>query len=182
VAQPRATTREEIIEGQPGSEGSRRLSGILPANEGNHIMVKTLCLGVAVMLGVAAEANGLFMLASPVGWYFAVPGVTTTGPFNQHFVRDIGLIFLFLGTAFLLGAAWPRFRLVLWAAPTLWLCGHALFHFWEVAVGICGPSVLARDFAAVTLPAIIGIALTLWAIGDSRGRSGQPHYLVPKRS
>jgi hypothetical protein len=55
----------------------------------------------------------------------------------------------------------PRFRLILWAAPTLWLCGHALFHFWEVAVGICGLSVLARDFAAVTLPAIIGIALTL---------------------
>ncbi len=68
-------------------------------------MLKKLCLGVAVVVGVAAEANGLFMLASPADWYFSVPGVTTTGPFNQHFVRDIGLIFLFVGTAFLLGAA-----------------------------------------------------------------------------
>ena len=63
-------------------------------------MLKNLCLGVAIVLGVAAVANGLFMLVAPMDWYFAVPGVTTTGPFNQHFLRDIGLIYLFLGAAF----------------------------------------------------------------------------------
>jgi hypothetical protein len=84
-----------------------------------------------------------------------VPGVTTTGTFNQHFVRDIGLVFLFIGMVFLVGVARPRLRLFVWAAPTLWLGGHALFHFWEVAVGICGPSTIARDFPAVTLPAIL---------------------------
>ena len=135
-------------------------------------MVRTLCLGVALALGVATEANGLFMLAAPEAWYFAVPGVTTTGPFNQHFLRDIGLIFLFIGAAFLAGTALPRYRVVLWAAPTLWLWGHALFHFWEVAVGICGPSALARDFPAVTLPAIIGTVLVLWAIADDRADEG----------
>jgi len=111
----------------------------------------------------ASTANGIFMLLSPEAWYFAVPGVTTTGPFNQHFLRDIGLIFIFISAAFLIGAARPQFCVVLWAAPSLWLAGHALFHFWEVAVGICGPSALARDFPAVTLPAIIGGLLTLWA-------------------
>jgi hypothetical protein len=131
-------------------------------------MTRTLCIGVALALGVAAVANGLFMLAWPDGWYFAVPGVTTTGPFNQHFVRDIGLIFLFIGAAFLTGAALPRYRIVLWAAPTLWLWSHALFHFWEVAVGICGASVLARDFPAVTLPALIATVLTFWAIAEGR--------------
>ena len=135
-------------------------------------MARTLCLGVALALSVAAEANGIFMLVSPEAWYFAVPGVTTTGPFNQHFVRDIGLIFLFVGTAFLAGAVLPRYRVVLWAAPTLWLWGHALFHFWEVAVGICGPSAIARDFPAVTLPAIIGAVLTSWAIADGRADEG----------
>lgn len=131
-------------------------------------MVKTLCIGIALALGVAAEANGLFMLASPERWYFAVPGVTDTGPFNQHFVRDIGLIFLLIGTAFLAGSAMPRQRVVLWAASTFWLWGHALFHFWEVAVGICGPSVLARDFPPVTLPALLGTAVVCWAITDDR--------------
>jgi hypothetical protein len=130
--------------------------------------LQKLCLGVVVVLGVAAEANGLFMLASPTNWYFSVPGVTTTGLFNQHFIRDIGLIFLFVGTAFLLGVAKREYRVILWAAPTLWLAGHALFHFWEVAVGICEPSVLARDFPAVTLPAILGSIASLWAVHDAR--------------
>jgi hypothetical protein len=131
-------------------------------------MTRILCIGVATALGVVAGVNGVFMLVAPETWYFAVPGVTDTGPFNQHFIRDIGLIFLFIAAAFLTGAALPRHRAVLWAAPTLWLAGHALFHFWEVAVGICGPSVLARDFPAVTLPALIGTALTLWALGEGR--------------
>ena len=132
-------------------------------------MLKSASLGIAMLLGVAMIANGIFMLVSPESWYLAVPGVTSTGPFNQHFVRDIGLIFLLLGGAFLAGAALPHVRVLLWAAPSIWLTGHALFHFWEVAVGICSPSVIPRDFPAVTLPAIIGIALTFWAIRQSRG-------------
>jgi hypothetical protein len=134
----------------------------------DRTMLKNICLGTAIVLGLLAAANGLFMLISPIDWYFAVPGVTTTGPFNQHFIRDIGLIFLFVGTSFLVGAASSRYRVVLWAAPTLWLAGHAFFHFWEVAVGICEPSVIVRDFPAVTLPAIIGAVLTLWAVCETR--------------
>jgi hypothetical protein len=126
-------------------------------------MLRNICIGAAILMGMAAVANGLIMLVSPADWYVLVPGVTTTGPYNQHFIRDIGLIFLFVGAAFLVGAARPQYRVILWAAPTLWLAAHALFHFWEVAVGICGPSALARDFPAVTLPAIIGTFLTLWA-------------------
>ena len=131
-------------------------------------MLKHWCLGAAVVLGLGALANGSFMLISPANWYFAVPGVTTTGPFNQHFLRDIGLIFLFISAAFLVGTARAAYRVALWGAASLWLAGHALFHFWEVAIGICGTSALARDFPAVTLPAIIGAALTWWAVRDRR--------------
>jgi hypothetical protein len=126
-------------------------------------MLKSTCIGLAALLGVAALANGVFMLLDPEAWYFAVPGVTTTGSFNQHFLRDIGLIFLLIGAGFLAGAFQPRQRLLLWAVPTIWLTGHALFHFWEVAVGICTASVIPRDFPAVTLPAILGWLLTAWA-------------------
>ena len=131
-------------------------------------MLKPICIAAAFVLGVAAIANGTFMLIDPERWYLDVPGVTTTGPFNQHFVRDIGLIFLLLGGAFLLGAARPDLRVPFWGAATIWLSGHALFHFWEVAVGICGTSALARDFPAVTLPAIIGLTITIWSMVDSR--------------
>lgn len=135
-------------------------------------MLKRTCLITASVIGLGALANGAFMLISPADWYFAVPGVTTTGPFNQHFIRDIGIVFLFLGVAFLVGAARQSQRVVLWGGATLWLACHALFHFWEVAVGICGPSALARDFPAVTLPALIGAALTLWAIFEARTERG----------
>jgi len=136
-------------------------------------MLNSASLGVAALLGVAMVANGIFMLVLPESWYLAVPGVTATGPFNQHFVRDIGLIFLLLGGAFLVGTALPRSRVLLWGAASIWLGGHALVHLWEGAVGICSPSVLPRDFRAVTLPAIIGRALTLWAIHQSRGRGAE---------
>ncbi len=117
--------------------------------------------------GVFRSANGLFMLISPLAWYELVPGVTDTGFFNQHFIRDIGLIQLFIGVAFAIGMLVPEHRIGLWAAAPAWLSAHALFHFWAVAVGICSPSVIPRDFPAVTLPAILGIVLTLWAIRRS---------------
>ncbi|MGK6355723.1 hypothetical protein ACMGDH_10920 [Sphingomonas sp. DT-207] len=139
----------------------------IPAGEGMPVL-RQLCIFLAVLLGVGGLANGAYMLVSPIGWYFAVPGVTTTGPFNQHFIRDIGIIFLFIGAAFLIGAFRREVRLVLWGGATLWLACHALFHLWEVAVGICGPSVLLRDFPAVSLPALIGAGLTLFALRDRR--------------
>jgi hypothetical protein len=123
---------------------------------------------MAAFNAVFLSANGLFMLVAPQVWYDFVPGVTDTGFFNQHFIRDIGITQLFLGVAFGVGMFRPERRIGLWAAATLWLCAHALFHFWEVAVGICSPSVIPRDFPAVTMPAIFGVALTLWAIRQSR--------------
>lgn len=109
--------------------------------------------------------NGLFMLIAPKAWYYAIPGVVDTGFFNQHFIRDIGMIQMFLGAAFGIGMMRPAHRIELWAAATVWLIAHAVFHLWEVAVGICSPSVILRDFPAVTLPALIGIAATAWAWG-----------------
>lgn len=127
-----------------------------------------ICISAATLLGLGAAANGIFMLLSPANWYFAVPGVTSTGPFNQHFIRDIGLIFLLLGAALLVGVARPALRVPFWGMAAIWLSGHALFHAWEVAVGICGTDAIARDFAAVTLPAILTVLLTLWAASEDR--------------
>jgi hypothetical protein len=133
-------------------------------HEGAPVTVTAL----VTLNGIFLSANGLFMLIAPQVWYESVPGVTDTGFFNQHFIRDIGIIQLFLGVAFIVGLLRPERRIGLWAAATLWLSAHALFHLWEVAVGICAPSAIPRDFPAVTLPALIGITLTLWAIRRSR--------------
>jgi hypothetical protein len=129
-----------------------------------HSAVSIAIFAMVAFNGIFLAANGLFMLVAPLAWYEFVPGVTDTGFFNQHFVRDIGIIQLFLGTAFGIGMIRPQYRVELWAAATAWLAGHAVFHLWEVAVGICSPSAILRDFPAVSLPAILGAALTLWAI------------------
>jgi hypothetical protein len=135
--------------------------------EGNRVVLIVVCIMVAFN-GIFLSVNGLFMLIAPLVWYEFVPGVTDTGFFNQHFIRDIGMIQLFLGVAFGIGMIRPERRIGLWAAATLWLIAHAVFHLWEVALGISSPSVIPRDFPAVTLPALIGVVLTLWAINHSR--------------
>jgi hypothetical protein len=139
----------------------------------HYVTEENRALSIAVYVMVALNVlfltvNGLFMLLVPAVWYEGLPGVTDTGPFNQHFIRDIGIIYLFLAVAFVVGLVRPELRVLLWAAATLWLGAHAVFHLWEVAVGICSPSVIPRDFPAVHLPAIIGVALTVWAIRNSR--------------
>lgn len=146
--------------------------------------VAVAVITMALFNGAFLSLNGLFMIIAPQAWYELVPGVTDTGFFNQHFVRDIGMIQLFLGIAFAFGLAAPERRVGLWAAATVWLSAHALFHFWEVAVGICSPSVIPRDFPAVTMPALFGAVLTYWAIhhqhterlaaASDRPRSRQP--------
>jgi uncharacterized protein YjeT (DUF2065 family) len=95
--------------------------------EKNRTISKVLFIVVALN-GLFLFGNGLFMLVAPSVWYHFVPGVTHTGPFNQHFIRDIGLIQMFLGAAFGIGMIRPASRLPLWAAATSWLIAHAVFH------------------------------------------------------
>jgi uncharacterized protein YjeT (DUF2065 family) len=133
--------------------------------EGKHPVLIYVILAFNV---VFLSVNGVFMIVAPETWYELVPGVTDTGPFNQHFIRDIGIIQLFLGVAFGVGLIRTELRVGLWTAATLWLIAHAVFHLWEVAVGICSQSVILRDFPAVTLPAIIGVVLTFRAVNSSR--------------
>lgn len=128
---------------------------------------------LAATYGFGLLANGVFMLADPIAWYLAIPGVTDTGPFNQHFLRDIGLIFLLIGGTFVTGAFRAEGRVALWTASAIWLGGHACFHVWEVLAGICGPGVLVRDFPSVTTPALIAAGFAWWAWRRDRPRSAR---------
>lgn len=122
-------------------------------------MTNGLGISIAVLLGLATLGNGVYMLVAPESWYWLVPGVPDRGPFNQHFVRDIGFTYALIGGAFIYGAVHARQRLLLWSLPTAWLFSHGVFHVWEVLVGICGPASLIEDFGGVTLPALLGLAL-----------------------
>src|SRR3569833_355500 len=101
------------------------------------------------------------MLFAGLWWYGVVPGVTATGPFNPHFVRDIGSAYVVAGGSLLAYAAAPRLA---WSA----LVGSAVFQLLHVGVhifdAVCGTRPLhdvARDFAAVYLPAVITALIAL---------------------
>ena len=78
---------------------------------------------LAAILAIPTVLNGLAMLVAGPLWYETVPGVTDTGPFNPHFVQDIGVAFLVAGLA-LAARAWrPRYgqqplRVLVSSSPT----------------------------------------------------------------
>jgi len=133
-------------------------------------MLNKLVTGIALLLGLAMLGNGVFMTISPEPWYWAVPGVPDRGPFNPHFVRDIGFIYVLMGALFIYGSVYTRHRLQLWLMPAAWLVCHAIFHVWEVVAGICGPESLIEDFAGVTLPALLAAGLIY---GSDRARASE---------
>lgn len=120
----------------------------------------------ASLLGVFLLANGVFMLVAPESWYWTIEGVADRGGFNQHFIRDIGIIYALTSIGLIVGGFRAGDRVAYWLPALLWLGGHALFHIWEVIVGICGPEALLQDFVGVTLPAII-VAVMIWFAGHA---------------
>lgn len=124
----------------------------------------------ALLLGLFLAANGAWMTLSPADWYARVPGVTETGPFNSHFVIDIGLLYGTLGVAWILGVFWRSGRPGLWLVSAVWLTCHALFHLAHVIPDGHPMLMLTRDFLGVTLPALLGILL---ATGASKEQTAE---------
>lgn len=81
-----------------------------------------------LLLGLFHITNGLYMLVAPMAWYGAVPGVTATGPFNHHFILDIGMAFLASGGLLALGARKTASAGSFAIAGATWPVLHALIH------------------------------------------------------
>jgi hypothetical protein len=88
------------------------------------MIVRTLL----VLLGIFHIVNGLFMLIAPAAWYASVPGVTATGPFNPHFILDIGMAFVASGAGLILGARRNANAAIFACAGATWPTLHALIH------------------------------------------------------
>ena len=78
-----------------------------------------------LLLGVGMLGNALWMLVGPMHWYTDLPAaVPDAGPFNPHFVRDIGCAFLTVGVALVWVAFRVRERFPLAAISALFLAAH----------------------------------------------------------
>ena len=114
-----------------------------------------------LVLGVGGIANALWMLAGPMHWYTDLPaGVPDTGPFNAHFVRDIGCAFLTSGVALMWAAIAPRWRWPLVAMATLFLVAHAVLHVYDTARGAVGSDHWWLDLPGVYGPAAVLLVMT----------------------
>jgi hypothetical protein len=113
---------------------------------------------VLVLVIAMLAGNGVHMLFAPEHWYHSIDSVPMTGPFNPHFVRDIGCAYLASAVGLTFG---------LWRQPWLVPAGltafaflglHAGIHLWEsllvhteaaahadvvTAVGVYGAPLLA---------------------------------------
>ncbi|MBR1124168.1 hypothetical protein JQ628_21740 [Bradyrhizobium lablabi] len=109
---------------------------------------------IAAIIAVPTLFNGLVMIFAGSRWYQTVPGVTDTGPFNPHFVQDIGIAFLAAGLA-LAARAWrPRY----WPAAVAgagFLAAHALLHIFIIIGGHDHHA--AFSLFAVVLPSAIAL-------------------------
>jgi len=109
-----------------------------------------------LLIGIGMLANALWMLAGPMHSYRELPAaVPDTGPFNAHFVRDIGCAFLTVGVALVWAALAPAQRRPLTAIAAIFLAAHALLHIYDTARGALDATHWGLDFAGVYLPALI---------------------------
>ncbi|MEW6437298.1 MAG: hypothetical protein AB1508_09020 [Pseudomonadota bacterium] len=129
---------------------------------------------LAWVLGLGLIINGLAMLGLPASWYAAVPGVAMTGPFNPHFVRDIGVAYVVAGAGLISYAVWPAARGAALAGAAF-LALHAGVHLWDALAGREHPHQLLIDLPTVFLPPALAlwIALAPAARGAASKREGE---------
>lgn len=120
---------------------------------------------IAAVIGALSAGNGAVMLGAGEAWYGATPGVADTGPYNPHFVADVGAAYLVAGLALLARARRPD----LWPAAVagaLFFAAHALIHIAGLAGGHSHHA--AFETALVILPAALGLWAAFPATGEKR--------------
>jgi hypothetical protein len=109
---------------------------------------------LAAILAVLNVGNGLMMLFAGPFWFESVPGAAETGPFNPHFVRDVGAAFLIAGLALAVRAWRPAF----WPAAIAgagFLAAHGLIHLVMMVAGHDHHA--AFDVIAVLIPSALAL-------------------------
>ena len=111
-----------------------------------------------IVLGLIHFITGPIAFFAPEAFYEAIPGAKMMGPFNIHFIRDVGLTFIVRGGAMIYGALhWNQGVAVVGAA---WPALHALFHIQiQISRGLPFDFIMAFDFFAVVLPAFAAMFL-----------------------
>lgn len=135
---------------------------------------------ILIILAGVNLANGVWMLADPKLWYTDLPAaVPDFGPYNEHFIRDLGFVFLTLAWALGWAARRPAFRLPLVVVTTLFYAFHAAGHIFDTARGFVDASHWWVDVPGVYAPAALLIGLTVALVRAPQ--SGSESETKPER-
>lgn len=125
---------------------------------------------VAAVFGFSLAATAAVMLFAPRAWYDVFPGVLETGPFNPHFVRDLGCAFIAVAGVLLVHAVARRPPISALIAMAVFIALHALVHIGELFAmsGARAGHAVLRDLPSVYLPAILLIWFAVAAMRRDR--------------
>jgi len=121
---------------------------------------------LALLLSIYFLLTGIYILTMPEMFFRNTPGLSSMGPFNMHFIRDVALTFLVSGGAMLWGAV-KRNRTAL-ICGAAWPFLHALYHcvIWGHR-GFPFDHIFAVDVAAVIVPGVAALMLACRAKLDA---------------
>ena len=103
---------------------------------------------------------GTAIFLAPGHFHALTPGVAHFGPFNAHFIRDVGLVYVASGLTGLYGVRSGSVQVGIAAA--LWSCLHAVFHLhvW-VDRGLPLDGIFVFDLSFVILPPFLVVLVLL---------------------
>jgi hypothetical protein len=124
-------------------------------------MMKPLLVWFFRLFGLLMVANGLWMVASAVHWFYTLPaGLPDTGHPNGHLIRDVGLAYLIFGAA----STWCSFQLrerrPVFLCAAAFMIGHALDHVAEILLGVLPFSHWLLDLPGVLVPGVFFAVFT----------------------
>ena len=112
-------------------------------------------------------ANGVWMVAAAIEWFFNIPAdMPATGEPNGHLIRDVGIAYIVFGIALNWCALQLKSRRSVLLMVALFMIVHALGHAVEILMGIMPVSHWRIDFPFVFLPGLFFTALAIprvWA-------------------
>ena len=117
---------------------------------------------ISALVAIPSIGNGLYMLAAGAHWYQSVPSVSDTGPYNPHFVSDVGAAYLVCGLA-LAARAWKPAYWPAAVTGALFFCAHSLIH----VLGLFGGHSHHAGFEIFTV--VLPSFAALWAAFPSEG-------------
>lgn len=129
-----------------------------------------------IVLTIAGLSLGVWAYFAPLHWYTTFPGMGMSwlpvlGPYNEHFVKDIGATLLALGVLSALAVYYLANRAVVVITGVSWSTFNALHLIYHLGMlHMYGP----RDAVLNVVTLSLLLAASLAVLVPARSRTGSP--------